>query len=176
MNSDDFVITKKEAYERSKTEVEDDEIIRHRFPISKPSKSEENNFSLEYLYNHHHEVPAYDGILNMFVTYATKLPTAIVTSRWEIFRAKTTDWLMTNIIKKYGDQVWRQVRYTCYFNEYRKSSLAFKREQLSELMETYNIALMVEDHPSVIEWSKSKGIMTLVPCTGYKNLNGKDLR
>ena len=35
---------------------------------------------------------------------------------------------------------------------------------------------MVEDHPEVIAYAQKQGIEVLVPSTGYKNLNGKDLK
>lgn len=40
-------------------------------------------------------------------------------------------------------------------------------------MAKYDILLLIESHPEVIEWAKSKKIDTLVPATGYKDLNGK---
>ena len=172
MNSDDFVITKKQAWELSK----DDESTSGYFAIEKPSKSEENDFSLAYLYKHHSEIQPYYGILDMFVKFAVDSNVAIVSSRYEIMRGLTTQWLEEQITKRHGNDCWRRVRYTSYFNEFKESTLKFKKETLSELMRTYDITLMVEDHPDVINWAKSKNIMVLAPSTGYKNLNGKDLQ
>ena len=172
MNSDDFVITKKQAWELSK----DDTSTSGYFAIEKPRKSEENDFSLAYLYKHHSEIQPYYGILDMFVKFAVDSNVAIVSSRYEIMHGLTTQWLEEQITKRHGNDCWRRVRYTSYFNKFKESTLKFKKDTLSELMRTYDITLMVEDHPDVINWAKSKNIMVLVPSTGYKNLNGKDLQ
>lgn len=173
INSDDFVITKKQAYLQKDKYSFDESIMT--LPIEKPKPSEENDFCIEHLYNTHHLIPAYSGILDMFVRFATSSNVAIVTSRFEILRSKTINWLKEKITERYNSSIWRQVRYQIYFNEEKEQTLKFKKSMISKLMKTYNISLMVEDHPEVIKWAKSKDIMVLVPSTGYKDLNGKDL-
>lgn len=173
MNSDDFVLTRQQAWD--KTKLGDETKSRVSYPVTKPKAFEKDLFSLEYLYNHQHEVEPYEGILDVFVKYASLTKVAIVTSRYELLKAKTIEWLKAQISKRYGEARWRQLRYDMYFNELKEPSLKFKKDKLSELMKTYNILFMIEDHPQVIAWAKSKSITVLVPATGYKNLNGKDL-
>ena len=78
-------------------------------------------------------------------------------------------------VKYFDEMTWRKASFKISFNEKMEKSLAYKKKTFKKLMENYNILLLVEDHPEVIAWAKSKKIDTLVPATGYKDLNGTDL-
>ena len=171
-NSDDFVLTNKQAWEK-----DPDVFLRAGVGQrgGQPSKATENDFSLAYLYDHHEEIEPYYGILDQFVKLSITSNVAIITARFDVLRAKTVDWLKETILKRYGDSTWRRVNYKMFFNDFKEKSLSYKKNTITKLLETYNIQLMIEDHPEVANWAKSKGINVLVPVTGYKNLNGNDL-
>lgn len=170
-NSDDFVLTNKQAYEK-------DPDIQNRLGVGyrgKLTKAVENLFSEAYMADHMLEIQPYKGILDLFVRMSQTSHTAIVTSRIPVMRTYTIDWLEQVISELYGKQVWRQLNYKLFFNELNEKSLAYKKKMIEKLRETYNIALIVDDHPEVADYAKSKNIVCLVPATGYKNLNDNDL-
>lgn len=170
-NSDDFVMTNKEVWEK-----DSDVLLRPGVgQRGKPTKATENDFCLAYLYDNHEKIEPYHGILDLFVKLSIISNVAIVTSRFDVLRAKTVNWLKDTILTKYGDSTWRRVNYKMFFNDDKEKSLVYKKNTITKLLETYNIQLMVEDHPEVANWAKTKGINVLVPATGYKNLNGNDL-
>lgn len=171
-NSDDFVLTNLQAWEKEKELAIQQNV---KFTLKKPTEKEADLFSNEYLLKHQMEIPPYYGILDLFVRMALLTKVAIVTSRREILKAATIRWLNKVVVENYGDNVWRNINYKMFFNENNLHSLTYKKKVFTSLMETYNILLLIEDHPEVIEWAKSKKIDTLVPATGYKDLNGKDL-
>lgn len=162
-DSDDYVVTNKEAY-KLEPELFD----------KKPSKDVENNFSLEYFKAHQKDIKPYPGIFQMFVRLASVENVAIVTSRFEVVKQQTIDWLKYYCTQYFDEVTWRRVQFQISFNEKKEKSLVYKTKILKELMEKYNIIFMVEDHPEVINWAKSKGIMVLIPSTGYKDLEGTD--
>ena len=171
-NSDDFILTNLQAWEKEKSEAF---YAGLPFKKEKPTGSKASDFCNEYFIKHQMEVPPYAGILDLFVRMALLINVAIVTSRHEILKAATIRWLNKVIVETYGDNVWRNINYKMFFNVKKETSLTYKKKQFTELMEKYNILLLIEDHPEVVEWAKSKKIDTLVPATGYKDLNGKDL-
>jgi phosphoglycolate phosphatase-like HAD superfamily hydrolase len=171
-DSDDFILTNLQAWQKEKENYAKE---GKAYRVKKPEKKVQNDFSTAYLYEHLEEIKPKYGILELFVRLASVTNVAIVTSRPEIMRGKTTNWLRDNIIECYGELAWRQVRYKMFFNEFQEKSLVYKKNICTELMKTNKILLLIDDHPDVIDWAKSKGIETLVPGTGYKNLNDKDL-
>ena len=162
-DSDDYVVTNKEAYE-----------LEPELFDKKPSKEDENKFSLEYFKAHQKDIKPYAGIFQMFVRLASVENVAIVTSRFETVKQQTIDWLKQYCTEYFDEATWRRVQFQISFNEKKEKSLVYKTRILKELMERHNIILMVEDHPEVINWAKSKGIMVLIPSTGYKDLAGTD--
>lgn len=167
-NSDEFILTKKEAYDK---EIKNCKSIEEAKKFIKPKKSEENEFDLDYFKRHHSEIEPHYGVFDLFVKLSQTSKVAIITARYEILKQVTYDWLISNTIKLYGDGVWRQMSYFAYFNENFESSLQFKKGVIESIMKTYDILLLIEDHPKVVEWAKSKNIETLVPATGYKDLS-----
>ena len=162
-DSDDYVVTNKEAY-KLEPELFD----------KKPSKDEENNFSLAYFKAHQKDIKPYSGIFQMFVRLANVENVAIVTSRFDVVKQQTIEWLKYYCTQYFDETTWRRMQFQISFNEKKEKSLVYKARILKELMEKHNIILMVEDHPEVIDWAKSKGIMVLIPSTGYKDLEGTD--
>lgn len=163
-DSDNFVITNEEAWKLDKSLFKE-----------KPTKDTKKLFCLEYFRKHHSEIQPYYGIFELFVRLASITNVAIVTARFEIMKPETIEWLKENCIKLFNDATWRQLHFDLFFNEKMEKSLVYKKEVFSKLLETYDISLLVEDHPEVINWAKSKNINVLVPATGYKNLEGTDL-
>lgn len=162
-DSDNYVITNKEAYN-----------LEPELFDKKPSKEDENKFSLAYFKAHQKDIKPYSGIFQIFVRLASVENVAIVTARYEIVKPQTIDWLKQYCTQYFDEATWRRVQFQISFNEKKEKSLVYKTRILKELMEKYNIMLMVEDHPEVINWAKSKGIMVLIPSTGYKDLEGTD--
>lgn len=171
-NSDDFVLTNSQAYQK---ELEIALKNNTKCTMQKPNASNKNDFCQDYLRKHHSEIQPYFGVFDLFVKLSMVTKVAIVTSRHEILLGDTQKWIEQNTIKYYNEQTWRQMFYQTYFNDSKVKSLQFKQKKLTELMDAYNILLLIEDHPQVIEWAKKKNIEVLVPATGYKNLNGQDL-
>lgn len=163
-NSDNFVLTNKQAYKIDKDEN------------YKPTKDNENDFSLWYMKKHMMDIPPYLGALSLFVKLSMFSNVAVVTSRFEGLKPVTVAWLRRVIIDNFSEEIWRRCKFQIIFNEEEKSSLKFKSKVIQELEKTYKILLMVEDHPEVIAYARKRGIEVLVPSTGYKNLNGKDLK
>lgn len=164
MNSDDYVLTNEQAWKLDKSLF-----------TKKPNKEDKDNFCIEYLRKHQKDVEPYRGIFELFVRLACVTQVIIVTARFEIMKQATIDWLKENCVKYFDEMTWRKVSFKISFNEKMEKSLAYKKKTFKKLMENYNILLLVEDHPEVIAWAKSKKIDTLVPATGYKDLNGTDL-
>lgn len=163
-NSDDFVLTNKQAYELDKEESHI------------PTKENKDDFSIWYMKKHMMDIPPYLGILSLFVKLSMFSNVVIVTSRFEDLKPATINWLKQVIIDNFNEEIWRRCKFQIIFNENQETSLKFKSRIIENLKEFYKILLMVEDHPEVIAYAQKQGIEVLVPSTGYKNLNGKDLK
>ena len=163
-DSDDFILTNKQAYEK------EPELF-----AQKPSKDTENIFCDVYFKHHHKEIEPYEGTLRLFIAMAKTDNVAIITSRKDILQPLTVEWLKTNVIALTSETVWRSIRYKLIFNEKKEKSLEYKRKAITKLADTYKISLIIDDHPDIIEWAKKQGIEVLIPGNGYKDLNGKDL-
>lgn len=163
-DSDDFILTNKQAYEK------EPELF-----AQKPSKDTENIFCDVYFKHHHKEIKPYEGTLRLFIAMAKTDNVAIITSRKDTLQPLTVEWLKTNVIALTSGTVWRSIRYKLIFNEKKEKSLEYKRKAITKLADTYKISLIIDDHPDIIEWAKKQGIEVLVPGNGYKDLNGKDL-
>lgn len=170
-NSDDFILTNEEAFKK------DPSICDRLGPGFRGKLTKENKklFSEAYLADHQLEIEPYYGILDLFVRMSQMSNTAIITSRVPLMSACTIEWLEHVITERYGKTVWRQLSYKLFFNELKEKSLAYKKRIIEQLMQTYDIALIVDDHPEIANYAKSKGLVCLVPATGYKDLNGNDL-
>lgn len=166
MNSDNYIVTNKQAYELT---------CNTENKLPKPSKLEEDKFCIEYLRRNHDNIEPYYGILDLFVSLAKLNQVAIVTSRFEILKAQTIMWLERQIITLYGNDTWRKIYFKTYFNEHKLKSLEYKKGVFKDIQKTYNISLIIDDHPDIKTWANKNGINILVPGTGYKNLNGVDL-
>ena len=163
-DSDDFILTNKQAYE-----------IEPELFAQKPSKDTENIFCDVYFKHHHKEIKPYEGTLRLFIAMAKTDNVAIITSRKDTLQPLTVEWLKTNVIALTSETVWRSIRYKLILNEKKEKSLEYKRKAITKLADTYKISLIIDDHPDIIEWAKKQGIEVLVPGNGYKDLNGKDL-
>jgi len=170
-NSDDFILTNEEAFKK------DPGICDRLGPGFRGKLTKENKklFSEAYLADHQLEIEPYKGILDLFVRMSQITNTAIITSRVPLMSACTIEWLEYVVSMYYGKPTWRQMRYKLFFNELKEKSLAYKKRLFEELRKEYDIELIVDDHPEIADYAKSKGIVCLVPATGYKDLNGNDL-
>ena len=161
-NSDDFIVTNKEAYKLDK--------LIHKMP-----KERDNDICLEYLQKHNLDIEPYEGIFKLFVKLCLSSNIALVTSRFDYFQKDTFNWLKIKTIEHFNESIWRQMRFNAYFNVEQRKSLEFKRDTMKALSQKYNIVLLIDDHPEVVNWAEGQGITVLTPSTGYKNLNSKDL-
>lgn len=170
-NSDDFILTNEQAYKK-------DPDIRIRKGLGfrdKLTAANKTDFSEAYLIDHQSEIEPYEGIFDLFVRLAQVSKVAIITARPDYMHPCTIQWLKDKIINYYGEQVFRQISYFITFNELKEKSLAYKKRIIEEYEKSYRIALIIDDHPEIIKYAKSKNIVCLSPATGYKNLNGNDL-
>lgn len=170
-NSDDFILTNEQAYAKDPGLTKRPG-IGYRGELTNDIK---HVFSEAYLIDHQLEIPPYKGILDLFVRMAQTSHAAIVTARTPLLRYATIAWLERTISLFYSKQEWRRLSYKLIFNEFNEKSIVYKKRTIEELKETYDIALIIDDHPEIAEYAKSNGLVCLVPATGYKNLNGCDL-
>lgn len=170
-NSDNFVLTNQQAYEK-------DPDIRTRKGLGfrdKLTKDTKNQFSDAYMIDHQSEIEPYEGIFDLFVRLAQVTNVAILTARPDYMHPCTIQWIKDKVIEHYSEQIFRRMSYLITFNENKEKSLVYKKRIIEEYEKSYRIALIIDDHPEIVEYAKSKDIVCLSPATGYKNLNGNDL-
>lgn len=169
-DSDNFVLTNEQAF-KIDPEIQNRYGAGFRGLLTKENKKD---FSDAYMIDHQMEIKPYEGIFDLFVRMSQVGHTAIVTARPQYMSTCTIQWLEKNVIQYYGESVWRRLSYKLYFNDTKDKSLAYKKKMFEQLKETYDIVLVIDDHPDIAKYLKSINVMCLVPSTGYKDLNGKD--
>lgn len=167
--SDDFVLTNQQAYKLDKNTSKVMTV-----PVTIPTEKNKNLFSISYMRNHMMEIPENPGLFDIFLAMCKTTNVAIVTSRPSVMRDDTLEWLKVKIEDR-DRTIWRRLSFKIFYNESNLPSVTYKSKVISKLMDSYEIKLLIEDHPEVIKWAESKGIATLAPSTKHKNLNDYDL-
>ncbi|MBQ3420722.1 MAG: hypothetical protein IJH34_03450, partial [Romboutsia sp.] len=100
-----------------------------------------------------------------FISLALSKKVILLTAREELFRQGTIEWLKRVIIERANEDTYRRIHFQliCKPNKYSKNDIEFKKEKVLEITKQYNIQLIIEDFPEIIEEYTKLGFLVLSP-------------
>ena len=198
-NVDNIVLTKEEAYNKNLAEYNiaqekyKNDIILYEQNIKKYEKGlitekpkelvppikpikydlpKKDDYDLNYFYSHLDEAMPIGGILDLFITMALSKKVIILTGREEFSKPATLNWLNRVITERSTKDTFRRINFTTIFKPDKNNDSVekFKKDKILELIKQYNIQLIIEDNPVIIEEFTKLGFLTLKPNTFFKDL------
>lgn len=142
-----------------------------------PLKSgDSKKFDWEYFEEHLQDAEPIWGVIDMFIALATTHKVILLTGRKERHRTKTTAWLEQVVQERAGKEAWRRINFSLMMREDKNNepSAKFKKAKFLAIEKTYNIQLIVEDHPDVLEVINELGFTSLKPNTVFKQIGDDD--
>ena len=117
------------------------------------------------------------GTIDLLISLSQHCKVFILTGRCERVRSITQDWLRQVIEERVGKETFRRVNYTLIMRDNKDTdpSGKYKQKKLGELTKNYNIQLVIEDHPDVVDIATKMGLLVLRPNTVWKDLKGTDM-
>ena len=182
-DADHIIMTNKQAYEKQLEEYKENKILYEKAlavyekskdkgpaPVmpeepTKYKETEANKFAKEYFLNHIMDCYSIPGTLDVFISLALSKKVILLTAREELFRQGTIEWLKRVIIERANEDTYRRIHFQliCKPNKYSKNDIEFKKEKVLEITKQYNIQLIIEDFPEIIEEYTKLGFLVLSP-------------
>lgn len=118
-----------------------------------------------YFYSHIEEALPIGGIVDTFVALALTKKVIILTGRDEMYKGSTIDWLRKVISKRFNDDTYRRINFSTIFKPTKNNDTTekYKKDKVNELAKQYNIQLIIEDCPAIIEEFTKLGFLVLSP-------------
>lgn len=117
------------------------------------------------------------GTIDLLIAMSLTHKVIILTGRTERMRIATTDWLKKVIEERTSKETYRRMNFSIIMRDNKdfSPSAIYKQKKLADLTKNYNIQLIIEDHPEIVEVATRMGFLVLKPNTVWKDLKGTDL-
>ena len=120
-----------------------------------------------------------EGTMNMFIELAKHNKVFLLTGRIERDRTKILKWLKESIVDIFGDSVLNTINWELLMRPIgcNSSQIEYKESKLIEIMHKgYDIMLMIEDNPAMIDKLTEMGIIGLKSPNEYKDFKGEEIK
>lgn len=165
--------SKVERYQKGLTTIHPMGAPKEPIAPVKHDPSLDNKIDFEYFHDHLTEAAPIMGCFDLFISLAKTSKVFLLTGRSEKGKAKTIEWINKVVTSFYSDDAFRRINFQLIMRsekEYKLTGPQYKKAHVLEISKNYNIKLILEDCPEIVQMYTELGFLVLQPNKEYYRL------